>query len=598
MDWKNFASTLTSLRLPARAEGILRRWGALVVVLAAVIYYAQYYRSGLNLGGEGGTVAVIAMRLMEGQRPITDTFLGYNVLWFYPVAWLFEITGPNYIALRLYFFAICTITGVLAFFVVRRVTGLGWYAVLAALCPILIPGMLFRNYMGFMAMLNMLTLLQAYVFEQKTARRQWAWIVAAGLALGLTYLIRIDVGAFFTAITLGLLVLYPFGARGAFLSRARTAGAALAATVGLLAVTHLPFYLDAQRRGYLDNFANQYLGWVSLVRYLASQELAKPAPAPPPPSKAPAPASAATAAKNDQAPARDINSEDYLQKRSIGDFFKGKTFYEKAFVLITYLPIAAAGLMVLPAAVTLLLALARRNFVLRTEALAVLITTGSALTLFAQYFFFRPDTPHLSEFMAPFMIALFCAGWTALRWAARWRPAWLWCVLLAAVCAVDLSLYFYHSLPKESAGTIAARRKRKFELVAENGVRVWLKGSERDELQKLCDLIKTHSRPGDYLVTYPYSPTINFMTDRPSFEYNLYVDNAHNVSSFHRETLAEFAKYHPAVVIIDNRAVNQTEDSRFSNWAAETYRWLQENYRHAGTFHRQEVYLRPDLYTP
>ena len=61
------------------------------------------------------------------------------------------------------------------------------------------------------------------------------------------------------------------------------------------------------------------------------------------------------------------------------------------------------------------------------------------------------------------------------------------------------------------------------------------------------------------------------MTKRPSYEYNLYVDNAHNVSAFFQETLAEVAKYRPAAILIDNRALNQTEDSRFHNWAAETY---------------------------
>jgi len=35
-----------------------------------------------------------------------ETFLGYNVLWFFPVAGLFEITGPSYLVLRWYFFCL------------------------------------------------------------------------------------------------------------------------------------------------------------------------------------------------------------------------------------------------------------------------------------------------------------------------------------------------------------------------------------------------------------------------------------------------------------------------------------------------------------
>jgi hypothetical protein len=594
--WSRFLQFCKTHRPHAQAERFLHRWGALVIVLFALGYYGQYYRSGLNLGGEGGTVAVIAMRLMEGQRPLVDTFLGYNLMWFYPVAWLFELTGPNYIALRLYFFAICTATGVLAFLVVRRVTGRGWFAVLAALGPILIPGMLFRNYMGFLAMVNMLTLLQAYVFVQPTERRRWLWTAAAGLALGLTYLIRIDVAAFFSVITLGLLILYPLGFRGEFRRRAKTALGALGLTVALLAVTHAPFYIDARQRGYDEPFVQQYTGWIKLVRYLAEQQAAAlkaPPATPAAPEASPSPAQVAPAAQKDQ---RDIESEDYLQKKAISDIAAPASFYDRAFILITYGPILVALMLVLPAGVLFLIALFRKQQDLREEMLAILIVTGSALTLFPQYFFFRPDTPHLSEFMVPFLVAMACSVWIVCRLArARGGWRWVWAATLGAVCLLDAGLYFYHSFPKDSAGTIAAKRKQTHELVAENGVRVKLKRQTRDELQQLCDLIKTHTRPGDYVVCYPYAPTINFMTDRPSYEHNLYVDNAHNVSRFHEETMAEITKYRPAAVLIDNRAINQTDDSRFQNWAAETYQWLRENYRSQGIYRKQEVFLRPDL---
>lgn len=592
MDWQKLANFLRTPGLSARADEFLRRWGALLVALVAAVYYAQYYRSGLNLGGEGGTVAVYAMRLLAGQRPLEDTFLGYNVMWFWPVAWLFQITGPNYIALRLFFFAICTITGILAFFIVRRVTGRGWYAVFAALLPVLIPGMLFRNYMAFLAMLNMLTLLQAYVFDQYTNQRRILWMGAAGFSVGLTYLVRVDLGGFFTVILLGLIVLYPLQA-GAFIPRLKMAGIGLALAAGMFVITHAPFYADARQRGYDRIFLYQYSQWVGLVKYLARQEwekrVAKPAPQP----VATAPVSGDPAVVETKE--ADIDSSGYLQKRSPADVWKESSFYDRAFILITYLPIPVALVLVLPAGVLLLLALARANAPLRTEALTILVTAGSALTLFPQYFFFRPDTPHLSEFMAPFMIAMACGVWIVFR-LARNTAGRVAAGAIAFLCAVNTVLYFYHSYPKESAGTIAASWKRKSELVAQNGVRVLLKKKEREELQALCDVIESHTKPGDYLVTYPYAPTVNFMTDRPSYEFNLYVDNAHNVGGFLDETLGEIEKYRPAAILIDNRAVNQTEASRFRNWAASTYQWIQQNYAYAGTFRRQEVYLRPDLY--
>ncbi|HEY5768391.1 MAG TPA: hypothetical protein VIS71_00980 [Terrimicrobium sp.] len=588
------------VKLWDRLESALRTWGALGVAIFAAIYYACYYRSGLNFSGEGGTVALVALRLLDGQRPIVDTFLGYNVMWFYPVAWLFQLTGADYTALRVFFFALCTATGVMAFFIVRRVTGSGWYSVLAALGPVLIPGMLFRNYMAFLATLNMLALLQAYVFEQRTKRGQILWMTGAGAALGLTYLMRIDLGAFFTLITAGLIVLYPFGLRGALARRMQVAGVGIICTVVMFCATHAPFYIDAVKRGYSAAFVNQYTSWIGMVRYLASQQMAKPAL----PRPAPAPVGetlVAAAAEPTPAPTpkprnRDVDSEGYLQKRSLADVIRAKTLSDRAFAVATYLPIPIALLILIPAAALLIGAFARSDFILRTEALALLVTTGSALTLFPQYFFFRPDTPHLSEFMAPFLVAIACALWIASRWGNRNPVARIYWVLLVVICAVDIALYFFHAFPKESSGSVAARTKRKFELVAENGVRVWLKQKERDEVAEICRVIKKYTKPTDYIVCYPYAPTINFMTKRPSYEYNLYVDNAHNVSAFFQETVAEVEKYRPGAILIDNRALNQTEDSRFHNWAAETYEWIKSNYAYAGTFRRQEIYLRPDLY--
>ncbi len=611
----------TRWRPELQLERLTYRGGALVVLVFAFLYYLRYYDAGLNLGGEGGTVAVGAMRIMEGQRPIADTFLGYNVMWFYPVVWLFQVFGPNYIALRIFFFALCTITGLMAFYIVRRVTGHGWYAILAALGPVLIPGMLFRNYMGLLAVLNMLTLLQAYVFEQRSVRRRVLWMVASGAALGLTYLVRIDLGAFFTIITVGLVLLFPFGA-----GNWKLAGTGLLLAVVMFSALHLPFYLDAQRRGYTNVFVGQYTGWIGLIRWLAVQEVEKkpdvkkekkasppvavatptPLPAPtatttpqPSPAIVPAPPPAAPTPEPLKPQAKDVDSESYLQKRPLERLFKATTpADEKVFVLITYLPIPTALLIVLPSGILLLVALVRRNAMLRTEAFCMLIPTGAALTLFAQYFFFRPDTPHLSEFMVPFMVAMACACWVTVRWARRCAAGKVYCAVIIVFCAADTGLYFSQSYYKESAGTVAAKYKRNHLLVAENGVRVKLKKAEQEDLQKLCDLIKTHTSKGEYVVCYPYAPTINFMTDRPSYRYNLYVDNAHNVSSFYKDTVAEMGKYKPAAIIIDNRDINQTEESRFANWASATYDYIRTNYRYAGTFKRQEVYLRPDKFSP
>jgi hypothetical protein len=597
-----------------RLESWLKRWGALVVAILAIVYYSLYYRSGLNLSGEGGTVALVAMRLLEGQRPIVDTFLGYNVMWFYPVAWLFQLVGPDYTALRIYFFGLCTLTGVLAFLIVRRVTGSGWFSVLAALGPVLIPGMIFRNYMAFLAMLNMLVLLQAYVFEQPSRLRQIFWMAAAGISLGLTFLMRIDLGTFFTVMTAGLIILFPFGRRQRFRPSLALAASGAFLVLMMFCLTHAPFYLDAVKRGYAEAFTTQYTNWFAMVRFLATQQLTKRAPPPPPPTQ---PTIASTTAEPPPAgptqtpiantmpkppppaPTKtkgDVDSDGYLQKRALSDVIKARTFYDRTFALATYLPVLVALLIILPAVALLGVALARADFALKTCALILLVTAGSAMTLFPQYFFFRPDTPHLSEFMAPFVVAIACAIWIAFQWRKQSTAAAIYSGLVIIVGVFNVAVYFLHAFPKESSGSIAARKMRKYKFVGENGVSVWLKQKEREEIAKMFEVLQTHTKPSDYIVCYPYAPTINFMTNRPSYEYNLYVDNAHNVSGFFRETLEEVKKYRPAAILIDNRALNQTEESRFRNWAPDTYEWIRSNYAYAGTFRRQEIYLRPDLY--
>jgi hypothetical protein len=83
-------------------------------------------------------------------------------------------------------------------------------------------------------------------------------MTAAGAVLGLTYLLRIDLGAFFTAMTAGLFVLYPFGQKEGFARRLRLAAGGAMVTAMMFCATHAQIYFDAVRRGYADAFVAQY----------------------------------------------------------------------------------------------------------------------------------------------------------------------------------------------------------------------------------------------------------------------------------------------------------------------------------------------------
>ena len=599
-----------------RLDALLRKWGPLVLVAFAIFYYGQYYRSGLNLGGEGGTVAVNAMRLNEGWLPIKDTKLNYNVMWFYPVAWLFKITGPDYIALRIYFFALCLVAGLLAFLIVRRVTGLGWYALGVGLLVLAIPGMMFRNYMGVLTLGNAWVLLHAFVLPSARGAKRWVWFGIAGLVLGLTWLVRIDVGFFFTVIYAGLAVLYPLGVRGEFFKRAPVALGGGVLCVMMAVAIHLPFYIDARSRGFGPEFVGQYQTMWNQIVYEIDRRL-------PGSHASMRPATAAVAAASgrqrewirarfQKAPTPQTlaarSGDDKLDRsgrprQELRDLFRQPSIYDGIFVLILHLPILISALVLAAAGGALAWSILRVNAQAKESALVCLVTLGSALTLFSQYFFFRPDTPHLSEFMVPFLVAMACAAFYALRAAgcSRWWMVRVGGVGFVALCFISQALFVIHSFPKESAGTIAAARKRSSELVAENGVRVLLKPREQERVQAIHDLIVQNSKPGEWVVTFPYSPTINFMTNRPSYLKSLYVDNASAGSDFKDALIEGIQESNPAVIVIDQRDINDTEISRFKNWAAPVYEWIRQHYVRVGEekdLDTNEIYVRPDKIAP
>lgn len=575
----------------------------------AVVYYALYATSGLNLGGEGGTAGVVAMRLLDGQLPFVDTFLGYNVMWFLPVAGLFELTGPSYLALRWYFFAFCTASGLMTFSLVRGYTKNSWFSALPAVLVILVPGMQFRNYLPFLGVLNALLLTRAFVMRRDSETKTLLWMLAAGAGLGLTFLFRIDLGIFNTLIFCGLGILYPLGVPGEFFRRSRLAFFGIAGGMLLAWAVHIPAWNDAKVRGYDRAFLEQYTGWLAMMLTEFRQQMADlaendgPAPGEPAPMTSetvpePSPTSVLDSLPH-PAPTPTADSwEDRgaLARPAISEILHGAKWTNKAFAISTYLPLLVSAIAILAGSGALLGALVQRDADARERLLYPLTVLGCSLTLFPQFFFFRPDTPHLSEMMVPFLSALAILLWAAGRRAfhktsSAIQPA---PAAFAALCAVTAGIYISHAFPKESSGSIAARKKATHPFFALNGVRVNVRGREAQWLPPLRDAILQHSLPGEFVLCLPYSPTINFMTDRPSPLYNLYVDNSAGSGDFIADFPRLMRESKPSVVVIDERAINKTEISRFRNWAPGPYRWLFDNYVYFGRYFRNEVFVRPD----
>lgn len=581
------------------------RW-ILLILLIAIVYYSAFWRSGLILSGEEGVAAVIAQRLNLGQLPIVDTFLGYNVGWFYPIAFLFKVTGPNYLVMRAYFFVMAFLAGMAAYFTVWLVSRRAGLSFLAGLLVTLMPGLIGRNYMGLLGVLGILTLLGVFVITPRKTFPHIVWMIALGASISLAWLVRIDLGVFQTTLFLLsslLFLLKPQERLGRRLGLVVTAWIVLATS---FLTIQGPVYRDAVQRGFGDRFAQQYLVWPMMIRNGAVQLLnsfSKPHTATQnqkattsehstnPPSIATDTESKAVTSSHKEVPASASYSDVSLKRPPLGDILHATKFKDRAFALLIYLPAFVSPLIVLWGILLVLHSLFTRDPGLWRRGSILMVATGSALALFPQYFFWRPDMIHLGEFMVPFMVALIlalyiaCSAWHESRGLLR-----LGLLIVLLPTGTNLGVYILKGWQTDSVGSIAASRHRHLEFTSLNGVHVKLNPVEFSRATLLRDSILKNSKQGDYVVCYPYFPMVNFMTDRPSYEYNLYSDNAIPPEQFFDQAKANFERYQPAVIVIGTGKVNDTESSRFQNWASKTYAFIKERYELVASDSELEIY--------
>lgn len=571
-------------------------WRILGLILFALLYYSCYGLSGLQLRGEGGTVAVIAQRILEGERPLADTFLGYNLFWFYPIVGLFAITGPNFLDVRLFFYLLSIITGVLGYRAVWRVTGRPLLSILAAVVIILIPGMQFRTYMGLLAVGNLYLFLEVFALEN-SHRWRLLWLIGSGLFLGFTFLVRIDLGILFSTLALGSLLIYPLVDLRSWKRRIRFSTLTLASYAILIILVHVPVDQFAAQHRFRNEFWSQYISSKNdVAKYLtavsrdsakALWELTQSA------GPKPKPAAVTTTEKGSQADT-DSNKDRRIRPRPlISDIFLASSSGARHFAFFVYYPIAGGAIIILLSALLFIRGWRTDNPELMRKGFILLIATGSALTLLPQYFLFRPDPPHVSEMMCPFVIAAAIAYDTALS-ARRIGAPMLRLVgtLYAILAAIHIVFYIEYGIKRPSMGSYAIKSRSEVFFRADNGVSAYLPSDKASEYQALYQTIVEHSTPKDYVVCFPYQPTVNFMTNRRSYLYNLYVDNATASPKFAEQAIAEIEKYKPAAILVDDFPMNQIPASRFTVWAAPVYKYIKDHYDYAGTEVGNEIYLR------
>jgi hypothetical protein len=567
----------------------------LLLLAAAFAYYGSYYRHGINFRDEGGTITLLGKRVADGQVPFNDLVLGYNVGWFFPIAGLFKITGPNFVILRLYFFALSTLAAILGFLTVERAArhaGLRGSAILLAMLTGLIliatPGMTFKNYDPLAAVANTWCLLGFVLAMDAREARRRAFI--GGLVLGATWLVRIDLGTFFTVIWFAAIVAILF--ERAWHGRGRIAILSLGLLILGVLLPHVPVMIDAMRRDYLRPFTAAYPNeWVRMGQQL--QKLtggSKPAP----PAKASAspkanPASAVAATDPAPAPKAAPVNTDTLARPGWQEFRKGD-WRARAFIVLMYLPLLGLIPIALWAAYAWVRAVARGSGA--QTPLAALVLAGGALTLFPQYYFWRPDSPHLSEFGPGYWTA--ALGSLALLgvWGVSWRSPSRWLLIFLVIHA---AIWLPRMLTDRWCGTIDARGSRKVLFEGENGVRVFEQARTVEWLTQVQKIVKDNSTEADYLVAWPYHPAFNVITNRPTYEANVYIDNATASARWSADAIARLKDKKPKIVILSGWAINGHEASRFKNWAAPVDTYIRANYTNAGAFgDKKDGTLRED----
>ena len=574
-----------------RGEWRARLFFTLLILGFALLYYGSYFRHDLRFRDEGGTIALGAQRLLSGERPLVDVTLNYNVLWFYPVVGLFKMFGVNFVLMRGYFFALSAIAALIAFFAVNRAGRQPWLALAVAILCVLVPGMIFKNYIPLLVIANSSVLMCAALAAPRTMR-SFFYVAAGGILVGLTFLIRIDLGIFFTALWLGLHFLRMFD-RAVQLTRkipVFLAGSVL--TIGLAWLVHQPVLFDARARGFEQQFMAQYRGWSRMIENGLRAKIGLPT----------RKYSAEQARPGRTTDAPIFWSRDVLKRNAWTDFVNAKDWSARSLVPLTYLPILTiAGLL----AWTLVL-LVRGLFSGEPEAwrrpLAALVLLGGALTAVPQFFFFRPDAPHLSEFSPGYWVGVTGAALLLGAFGGSWQETKTPGRIFFGLLAMHVALYLSCTMPNRWTGTIAAREEHDTRFTAANGVDVYVSAASSRALQALCKVVAENSKPSDYLVAYPYHPTINVMTDRPTYEKNVYIDNAERTRLWDDEAIKRFEKFQPAVIVLSDWAVNGHDGSRFSVWAAPTKMWIQANYQFRGMFKTDvdefEVFTRPAALAP
>ncbi len=554
-----------------------------LLIIFGLTYYSRYYDHGFNIGDEGSLV-LIAGRLLDGELPFSDIRIGYGLMWYLPIVVLFKFTGISFIVARLYFLAMALMISLFAFLTIRKNTGGLGLAAVAGFLVLIVPGTLHKTYIPLLVLANMLCV-SGIDFEDRSLQ-PWR-ILACSLVVAATHHIRPELGmsAAFILIaaltTLSITVLRSWWARGA----------RIFAQLGILGAAYsiftLPLLLLALCGGYLAPFLESLIGPFSRLTQISSL-LQK--------------GSIAVAGQDIPADAGRA-----LARVPVDTLWLGGS--DQAFAALTYAPLVAFVAFLTFLGIQSIRKHLHGRPVVGNDTLGLLALLGLAYSAFPQFFLFRPDINHLSQFMPGYAVLVVAfvarsesrpkdiqADEDARKVISNWRLYRLLRTLTVVVFVIHCGYYTWFGLHEQGAGSIALVRGRTERFLGANGVEVVLTPWENSLLTTVTRITEEHVAVDDFLLCFPYCPGFNVVTNRRTFLRRLYVDDSLLITDpgWQRRTVEAIRIERPPLVIVHNAAINRTEISRFKNWAAHVMGYLATDYSLFESSEGFEFYLRSD----
>ena len=552
---------------------------AALLLIAGVAYYGRYFDYGFKVGDEG-SLLVFSQRLLEGETPYTELSLGYGPFWYMPVVGLFAVTGVHLVAARVLFFAVAVLTALLGYGTVRRFRGDPFVAATAAGVLLAVPGILHKVFIplsivGAMACVSWIHL----------DRRPPGWKpgFVAALVATVIWLARPDLG-----LGAGAVLAATLAARVASTSpELREAGrriVRLAAPAGLGALLPaLPVFLDAALRGYLGALVDLLV--IAPISQVAGIVL-------------PVVLDGSSASGG---------AGSLLARTPLSAVFEGGPNRDLA--ILTYLPLGLLAIVGVVATARTLWGWPSLRVALAREDAGILALAVLVASAFPQFFWFRPDAAHLSQFMPGLvtLLAVCFARWCLPergRERARAGPVARWAefagsIAFAALVFAQVGVYLSFALGQFGMGTIAETRGRTERFEGAHGIEIAVSPGENFMFRTVEKVTEAFTEPGDPVLCFPYCAGYIALAGRTTTVRELYADDSFLISRPERQQqmVAQMEREKPKLVILESWAINGTEISRFQNWARDVMGYLGSEYVRVHRLGPTSFWVRRDIVT-